>query len=376
MATILVIEDEPALLKVLDYNLKQAGHEVLLAPTGRDGVRLAIEQHPDLVLLDQMLPDMQGTEVCRTLQNNSNTRDVPIMFVTARSDEIDRVVAFELGAVDYVVKPFSIRELLLRIQAILKRTRTMPQTQQYSEFGILRIDKNAHRVWVNDVDVTLTLLEFKLLVTLYENHPRVQSRERLLETVWGIAGDDATRTVDAHIKRLRDKLGNAGWYIKTVRGLGYQFAASPRCTFRRMNEARKCQGCVAHSSEKGGSQLPKCILERREDIAGNRSPSVFGRRRLPLGATPQLTVTILENAIGPQFGRAASIVHTKFTAVRYAKLEFARNVPVTMQNKIATANQSANHARTKRELTRMRQSKTSCQSFGHAFFGQGEKVMV
>ncbi len=230
MATILVIEDEPALRKVLDYNLKQAGHEVHLASTGRDGVRLALEQHPDLVLLDEMLPDIQGTEVCRTLQLDRRSKDVPIMFVTARGDEIDRVVAFELGAVDYVVKPFSVRELLLRIQAILKRTRTMPQPQKCGEFGILRIDEDAHRVWVNDADVTLTFLEFKLLIVLFNNRPRVQTREKLLETVWGIAGDDTTRTVDAHIKRLRDKLGNAGWYIKTVRGLGYQFAASPSDT--------------------------------------------------------------------------------------------------------------------------------------------------
>jgi two-component system phosphate regulon response regulator PhoB len=227
MATILVIEDEPALLKVLDYNFKQAGHEVLLAPRGNEGLRLARERHPDVVLLDQMLPDVQGTEVCRTLQMDPGTRDVPIVFVTARGDEVDRIVAFELGAVDYVVKPFSVRELVLRVQAILRRARTTSHPQRIIEFGILRIDEDAHRVWIEGVEVGLTLLEFKLLVTLYEHRTRVQTRGALLEGVWGMDVGVTTRTVDAHVKRLRDKLGAAGPYVQTVRGLGYRFAHSP-----------------------------------------------------------------------------------------------------------------------------------------------------
>jgi two-component system phosphate regulon response regulator PhoB len=227
MATILVIEDEPALLKVLDYNFKQAGHDVLLAPRGAEGVRLAREHHPDVVLLDQMLPDVQGTEVCRSLQMDPVTRDVPIVFVTARGDEVDRIVAFELGAVDYVVKPFSVRELILRVQAILRRTRAPIPSKRVIEFGILRIDDDAHRVWVDDEEVGLTLLEFRLLVALYENRARVQTRSALLENVWGMDVGVTTRTVDAHVKRLRDKIGIAGSYVQTVRGLGYRFAHSP-----------------------------------------------------------------------------------------------------------------------------------------------------
>jgi two-component system, OmpR family, phosphate regulon response regulator PhoB len=227
MATILVIEDEPALLKVLDYNFKQAGHDVLLAPRGSDGLRLAREHRPDVVLLDQMLPDVQGTEVCRSLQQDPVTRNVPIVFVTARGDEVDRIVAFELGAVDYVVKPFSVRELMLRVQAILRRSRPTESSQRIIEFGVLRLDEDAHRVWVEGQEIGLTLLEFKLLVTLYENRTRVQTRGALLETVWGLDVGITTRTVDAHVKRLRDKLGAAGSYVQTVRGLGYRFAHSP-----------------------------------------------------------------------------------------------------------------------------------------------------
>lgn len=227
MATILVIEDEPALLKVLDYNFKQAGHEVLMAPRGSDGLRLARERHPDVVLLDQMLPDVQATEVCRSLQLDPLTRRVPIVFVTAKGDEVDRIVAFELGAVDYVVKPFSVRELVLRVQAILRRAHSQPLSQRVIEFGLLRIDEDAHRVSVGGTEVALTLLEFKLLVALYENRTRVQSRSALLESVWGMEVDVTTRTVDAHVKRLRDKLGAAGGYVQTVRGLGYRFANSP-----------------------------------------------------------------------------------------------------------------------------------------------------
>ncbi len=227
MATILVIEDEPALLKVLDYNFKQAGHEVLLAPRGNDGIRLAREHRPDVVLLDQMLPDVQGTEVCRSLQLDPGTRNVPIVFVTAKGDEVDRIVAFELGAVDYVIKPFSVRELVLRVQAILRRVQTSHVPQRTIEFGMLRIDEDAHRVWVEGMEVGLTLLEFKLLVALYENRARVQTRSALLENVWGLDVGITTRTVDAHVKRLRDKLGAAGSYVQTVRGLGYRFANSP-----------------------------------------------------------------------------------------------------------------------------------------------------
>ncbi|MDC3954120.1 response regulator [Polyangium jinanense] len=227
MARILVVEDEPALLKVLDYNFRQAGHEVLLAARGEEGIRLARERRPDVILLDMMLPDIQGTEVCRSLQQSEETRETPVVIVSARGDEVDRVVGFELGAVDYVVKPFSVRELLLRVQAILRRVKARTTERRVLQFGRLRIDDEAHRVWVDGVEIELTLLEFKLLLALYENRERVQTRGALLEGVWGMDVDITTRTVDTHVKRLRDKLGPAGDYVQTVRGIGYRFGGSP-----------------------------------------------------------------------------------------------------------------------------------------------------
>jgi two-component system phosphate regulon response regulator PhoB len=228
MARILVIEDEKDIQDVLDYNLKQAGHKVQLAGTGRDGLRLARERRPDLVLLDLMLPDMPGTEVCKALKHDPVTRDAQVMMLTAKGEEIDRVIGFELGADDYVVKPFSVRELLLRIQAILRRG--APESEQSGSniaFGVLRVDREAHRVWIGDKEVDLTALEFKLLVTLHDRRNRVQTRDTLLNDVWGIQAEITTRTVDTHVKRLREKLGAAGEYIQTVRGVGYRFAGTP-----------------------------------------------------------------------------------------------------------------------------------------------------
>jgi two-component system phosphate regulon response regulator PhoB len=227
MARILVIEDEADIRQVLDYNLKSAGHEVVEAARGADGLRLLREREPDLVLLDLMLPDMPGTEVCRTIKDNPATRTLPVVMLTARGEEIDRVVGFEIGADDYITKPFSVRELVLRIRAVLRR-RELPAGEAASiEFGNLRIDRAAHRVWVDGEEVELTALEFKLLVTLYERRNRVQSRGALLDQVWGIETKISTRTVDAHVKRLREKMGNARDYIETVRGVGYRFAEIP-----------------------------------------------------------------------------------------------------------------------------------------------------
>lgn len=228
MARILVVEDEPDLRQVLEYNLRQAGHEVLTAGRGDEGLRVAREQRPDLVLLDLMLPDTPGTEVCRSLKDNTATRSIPVMMVTARGEEIDRVVGFELGADDYVVKPFSVRELLLRVQAILRRGRQEEaEGEPNVEFGRLRIDRDAHRVWVDQREIELTALEFKLLLTLYERRNRVQTRAALLDDVWGIQADITTRTVDTHVKRLREKLEAARDYVETVRGVGYRFVGSP-----------------------------------------------------------------------------------------------------------------------------------------------------
>jgi len=221
MARVLVIEDEADLREVLDYNLTQEGHRVHLVSTGTEGLRLARELHPDLILLDLMLPDMSGTAVCKTIKKDQTMRDVRVIMVTAKGEEIDRVVGFELGADDYVVKPFSVRELLLRVGAVLRRKDVPPS--DLVEFGELRVDPAAHRVWVAGSEVALTSLEFKLLLTLYERKNRVQTRSVLLNDIWGIEADITTRTVDTHVKRLREKLRTVGRYIETVRGVGYRF---------------------------------------------------------------------------------------------------------------------------------------------------------
>lgn len=227
MAKLLVIEDEPDVRHVMEYNLALAGHEVVCAGDGRQGLRLAREVKPDLVLLDLMLPDLSGTEVCRALKDDQELRGTPVLVVSALGEEIDRVVGFELGVDDYVTKPFSVRELVLRVRAILRRRAHPEASGGTIEFGRLRIDREAHRVWVGPEEINLTALEFKLLVTMYERRDRVQSRGSLLDLVWGIESRISTRTVDAHVKRLREKLGAARDYIETVRGIGYRFAGVP-----------------------------------------------------------------------------------------------------------------------------------------------------
>ncbi len=229
MSRILVIEDEPDLQQILAYNLRKEGYEVLQALDGGEGLRVAKAQKPDLVMLDLMLPDLPGTEVCKALKADASTRDIPILMLTAKGEEIDRVLGFELGAEDYVVKPFSVRELLLRVQAILRRVLSAksPITEDAVTFGRLRIDSAAHRVWVDGIETQLTSIEFRLLVMLYDRRNRVQTRASLLEDVWGLQADTETRTVDTHVKRLREKLGLAEAYIETVRGVGYRFAANP-----------------------------------------------------------------------------------------------------------------------------------------------------
>jgi two-component system phosphate regulon response regulator PhoB len=224
------VEDEKDLQEVLAYNLRQAGHSVIVVGSGREALTAVPEHRPDLVLLDLMLPDVSGIEICRKLKGEPGTREVPIVMVTARGDEVDRVVGFELGADDYVVKPYSLRELLLRVDAVLRRTSPAPagaSAHGVMLFGKLRVDRDAHRVWVEDEEVTLTALELRLLSTLLERRGRVQSRPALLDDVWGMSGEVTTRTVDTHVKRLREKLGSAGLYIETVRGVGYRFTPAP-----------------------------------------------------------------------------------------------------------------------------------------------------
>lgn len=232
MARILVVEDEADIQKVLEYNLRQAGYEVLTASRAEDALRRATENAPDAIILDLMLPDFSGIEVCKQLRRDTRTRDVPVLMLTARGEEIDRVVGFEVGADDYVVKPFSTREVLLRVAALLKRRQpaaSAPAAAGASSFvfGRLRVDAEAHKVWVDGAEVELTALEFRLLTTLHARRRRVLSRPTLLSDVWGIEADITTRTVDTHVKRLREKLGAAGAYVETVRGVGYRFVERP-----------------------------------------------------------------------------------------------------------------------------------------------------
>ena len=222
MPNVLVVDDERDLVSLLDFNLRQAGFETTLAYAGEEALSAARRRPPDLVLLDLMLPDMSGTEVCRQLKSDARTRSVPVVMVTARGDELDRVVGFELGADDYVTKPFSVRELVLRVRAVLRRAGRQPQDKPVTEVGPIRIDADEHRAWVRGEPLDLTPLEFRLLATFVNRAGRVQSRERLLSDVWEMSSELETRTVDTHVKRLREKLGPARDLLETVRGVGYR----------------------------------------------------------------------------------------------------------------------------------------------------------
>jgi len=225
---VLVVEDEPDLRGTIEYNLALEGFQTKGAQGGEEAIELATsEPYPDIILLDIMLPDISGIEVCRRIRDNVKVSNVPIIMVTARGEEIDRIVGFEMGADDYIVKPFSVRELMLRIKALMKRSRSQEKLGDKIRFGILTIDEPAHRVRVNNRDVELTALEFRLLSTLYTRRGRVQTRDMLLNDVWGIDSEVTTRTVDTHIKRLREKIAPAGGYIETIRGVGYRFKSEP-----------------------------------------------------------------------------------------------------------------------------------------------------
>jgi two-component system phosphate regulon response regulator PhoB len=226
VARVLIIDDEPELQERLEYTLAQAGHLPFTASTGATGLQAAREMQPEVVLLDLMLPDMPGTRVARELRRDAKTRGIPIIMMTAKADEIDRVAGFEIGADDFVVKPFEIHELLLRIEAVLRRS-SWPPNPQILDVGELHVDCQAHRVTVNEEDISLAALEFKLLVTLIERHDHVMPRATLLSDVWGVNPEITTRTVDTHVKRLRGKLGSAGRFIQTVRGIGYRFSENP-----------------------------------------------------------------------------------------------------------------------------------------------------
>lgn len=223
---ILIVDDEVELARTIAYSFEQEGFTIRHADTGRAALEAALTgAAPDLIVLDLMLPDLSGTEVCRELRRSEPTRVTPIIFLTARDNEIDRVVAFELGADDYVAKPFSVRELVLRVRALLRRARAPKTLAPAADqtFDRLRIDPDGHQVWVDGAEAALTALEFRLLTTLLGRRGRVQTRSQLLEDVWGVHADVTTRTVDTHVKRLREKLGEAGAYVETIRGVGYRF---------------------------------------------------------------------------------------------------------------------------------------------------------
>ena len=226
--TVLIVEDELDLLDTLEFNLQREGYATRRAPSGRAALEAAaLEPAPDLVLLDLMLPDMSGTEICRQLRAAERTRATPIIMLTARGEEVDRVVGFEVGADDYVTKPFSVRELMLRVRAILRRAGGTTEEPSRLQHGGLEVDIASHRVWVQGEEVRLTALEFRLLATLLSRAGRVQTRDTLLADVWGMHAGLTTRTVDTHVTRLRKKLGDeAGNYIETLRGVGYRFRDS------------------------------------------------------------------------------------------------------------------------------------------------------
>ncbi len=220
---VLIVEDERDLSRVVAYNFQKEGFDVVVAFNGEQALRAVKEERFDLILLDLMLPDFSGTEVCKKLKQNQQTASIPVVMVTAKGEEVDRIVGFELGADDYVVKPFSVRELVLRVRSILRRADIATHAPERFETGKLKVDRAAHRVWVEEKEVALTALELRLLVMLYDRRGRVQSRELLLDEVWGAETDVTARNVDTHVKRVREKLGSAGEYIETVRGVGYRF---------------------------------------------------------------------------------------------------------------------------------------------------------
>jgi two-component system phosphate regulon response regulator PhoB len=220
---ILVVDDEPDALELIEVNLKGAGFEVLTAANGRQALEKARASLPALILLDVMLPEVDGLEVCKSLRRDSKTASIPIIMLTARAAEIDRVVGLELGAEDYITKPFSPRELILRVRNILKRQAAPLERAQQIQFAGIVIDRSRHSVTYKDKPLDLTLTEFKLVTVLAERRGRVQTREQLLKDVWGYNTFIDTRTVDTHMRRLRDKLGDAAKLLDTVRGVGYRF---------------------------------------------------------------------------------------------------------------------------------------------------------
>jgi two-component system phosphate regulon response regulator PhoB len=222
-AKILVVDDEPDVLDLVTYNLVQADFQVDTAADGAEALRKARSTKPNLILLDLMLPEMDGLEVCKLLRHDPKTRDIPIIMLTARAGEVDRVVGLELGATDYITKPFSPRELVLRVKKRLDERQAALEPKASIAYGPLQIDLSRHLVTVKGKRIELTATEFRLLSVLAQRMGHVQTRERLLRDVWEYETHIDTRTVDTHMRRLRDKLGPAAKYLDTVRGVGYRF---------------------------------------------------------------------------------------------------------------------------------------------------------
>jgi len=222
---ILIVEDEKDIIKMIEYNLKKEGFRVIDARDGEGALDLAVREHPDLILLDLMLPGMNGLEVCKALKKESKTASIPIIMLTAKSQESDKVVGLELGADDYVTKPFSPRELIARIKAVIRRATDKDRLPEIFQVGDLKIDFAKISVNVKDKPVELTAKEFELLKTLLKAKGRVLSRDYLLDTIWGFdhAMEIQTRTVDVHIRTLRKKVKSAAKYIITVKNYGYRF---------------------------------------------------------------------------------------------------------------------------------------------------------
>jgi two-component system phosphate regulon response regulator PhoB len=226
---ILICEDDDDLLQLLGLSFERAGWKPVLAANGAQALALLAEPPlPAVVLLDIHLPGVSGLEVCRRIRRDPATADVSIVLVTALGDEVDRVVGFEVGADDYVVKPFSVRELVLRVVALSRRVRHSEPVAERILFGALRIEPASHRAWVAGAEIELTPMEFRLVVLFLQRRGRALTREEVLAETWGEGHHITVRTVDTHVKRLRAKLGVAGEYLETLRGVGYRWAASPR----------------------------------------------------------------------------------------------------------------------------------------------------
>ncbi len=220
---VFIVEDEPDLRDTLTYNFENEGFTVKSFSNGESFLESLTKNKPNLVILDLMLPGVSGLDVCRELRSDDNFNDIAVVMLTAKSEEIDRIVGFELGADDYVTKPFSVRELILRVKVLLKKRLENSTNEQILAFGPITMNLDAHDVVVDGENIILTALEFKLLKHLLNRKGRVQTRDQLLGDVWGYSSEVTTRTVDTHIKRLREKLGKPGDLIQTIRGVGYRF---------------------------------------------------------------------------------------------------------------------------------------------------------